>query len=326
MQKRERLEQTLVGGRADRVPVALWRHWPGDDQRAADFARYTVGFQRAYDWDFIKVTPFSAYMVADYGVQTVWQGDLSGDRAITKRAVMRSLEWTELRTLDPARGELGKHLEALRLLADALKPEPDLPPVITTIYSPLSQAAQVAGRDSLLRHMRTEPDRLRTGLNTLTESTLRLIAEMRRGGIDGIYYVMDMANFDSVSAEEYATFGEPYDRKIWETLPDKWWLNIAHLTGQAPMLDVAIRTNAPIIHYDITNADLAKVRVAFNDVLCGGTTREQLHADSPTLAKDSARRALFNMDHRRTILSAESAVYVSTPRANLRVLREVVEG
>jgi uroporphyrinogen decarboxylase len=326
MQKRERLEQVLSGERADRAPVALWRHWPGDDQRAADFARYTVGFQRAYDWDFIKVTPFSAYMVADYGVQTAWQGMLSGDRTIIKRAVHRSLEWTELRTLEPMRGEFGKHLEALRLMADALGQDADLPPVITTLYSPLSQAAQVAGLDTLLRHMRTEPDRLHTGLNTLTESTLRLITELRRLGLAGIYYVMDMANFDCISAEEYAIFGTPYDLKIWDTLPDKWWLNIAHLTGQAPMFDGAVQTQAPILHVDISQADLSKVRGVFDGVLCGGTTREQLHMDSPTIAKDSARRILMNMDYRRTILSAETTVYVSTPRANLRVLRELVEG
>ena len=36
MEKRERLEKTIAGEQTDRVPVALWRHWPGDDQRAAD--------------------------------------------------------------------------------------------------------------------------------------------------------------------------------------------------------------------------------------------------------------------------------------------------
>jgi uroporphyrinogen decarboxylase len=96
MDKRERLEATLVGDLLDRVPVALWRYWPGDDQRAADFARSTVEFQSAYDWDFVNVSPFSAYCVADYGVQTEWQGDASGNRVIIKYPVKRSLSWTEL--------------------------------------------------------------------------------------------------------------------------------------------------------------------------------------------------------------------------------------
>ena len=41
MTKRERLEKTIHGEEADRVPVALWRHWPGDDQRAADLVEAT---------------------------------------------------------------------------------------------------------------------------------------------------------------------------------------------------------------------------------------------------------------------------------------------
>ncbi|MBC7814374.1 MAG: uroporphyrinogen decarboxylase, partial [Burkholderiales bacterium] len=74
MNKRERLENTFAGEPTDRVPVALWRHFPGDDQRAADLARSVVEFQQAYDWDFVKVTPASSYCTVDYGLQDEWQG------------------------------------------------------------------------------------------------------------------------------------------------------------------------------------------------------------------------------------------------------------
>src|SRR5690606_39982591 len=57
MNRRERLEKTIAGEETDRTPVGLWRHFPGDDQRVADFARSVVEFQRTYDWDFVKVTP-----------------------------------------------------------------------------------------------------------------------------------------------------------------------------------------------------------------------------------------------------------------------------
>ncbi len=35
MNKRERLEAAIAGQSVDRVPVALWRHFPGDDQDPA---------------------------------------------------------------------------------------------------------------------------------------------------------------------------------------------------------------------------------------------------------------------------------------------------
>lgn len=324
MMKRERLEQTLSGGNPDRVPVALWRHWPGDDQRAADFARYTAGFQRAYDWDFIKLTPFSAYMTADYGLHTQWDGDLFGDRTISKRRIDRSLDWTELRTLDPARGELAKQLDAIRLLSEALANDPDPAPVIPTIYSPLTQAIQLAGLQNVLRDMRSAPDRLQSGLNVITEGILRFIAELRRLDVAGVYYVMDAARYDVCSLAEYQAFAQPYDQKIWDGLPDKWWLNILSLSETLPMLDLAIGYQPPVLHYDLSRDDLSRRRSQFDRVLGGGLTREHLQADSPTIGREAARSILDDMNNRRLILSASSAVYASTPRANLRVIREIV--
>ena len=45
--KRERLEKAIHGEEVDRVPVALWRHWPGDDQRPADLAEARLIFNVA---------------------------------------------------------------------------------------------------------------------------------------------------------------------------------------------------------------------------------------------------------------------------------------
>src|SRR5690606_279864 len=140
MNKRERLEKTVAGEPTDRVPVALWRHFPGDDQRAADLARSTVDFQQAYDWDFLNVTPSRGFCVTDYGVQDQWEGSLIGTRVYTKHIIERSLDWTMLRTLDPSRGALGRQQDCLRLICEA--PGDDTP-VIQMIYSALRQAAAV---------------------------------------------------------------------------------------------------------------------------------------------------------------------------------------
>lgn len=324
MLKRERIEQTLADGKPDRVPVMLWRHWPGDDQRAADFARYTVGFQRAYDWDVIKLTPFSAYMTADYGLHTQWSGDLFGDRTIVKRRIVRSLDWTEIRVLDPFRGELAKHVDAIRLLSEATANDPDPAPIVTTIYSPLSQAIQLAGEQAVLRDMRTAPDRLHSGLNVLTESTLRFITELKRHQLSGVHYVMDSARYDICSLNEYQAFAQPYDQKLWDALPDKWWLNILGLSESLPMMELATSYRPSVLHYDLRSEDLVRVRGQFDGALCGGVTREQMHTDSPTIGREAARSIIEDMSQRRLILSASSAVYASTPRANLRVIREIV--
>ncbi len=44
MSKRERLEAAIRGERPDRTPVALWRHFPGDDQNPGGAGRLHGGF------------------------------------------------------------------------------------------------------------------------------------------------------------------------------------------------------------------------------------------------------------------------------------------
>lgn len=196
--------------------------------------------------------------------------------------------------------------------------------MIPTIYSPLTQAIQLAGLQNVLRDMRSAPDRLQSGLNVITEGILRFIAELRRLDVAGVYYVMDAARYDVCSLAEYQAFAQPYDQKIWDGLPDKWWLNILSLSETLPMLDLAISYQPPVLHYDLSRDDLSRRRSQFDRVLGGGLTREHLQADSPTIGREAARSILDDMNNRRLILSASSAVYASTPRANLRVIREIV--
>lgn len=290
MEKRERLEKTVAGEPTDRVPVALWRHWPGDDQRAADLARSTLDFQRAFDWDIVQVVPARSYSVADYGLGTVWEGHPSGDRTLIKQPIRRSLDWTELRTLDPLRGEVGKYLSAVSLVRDGLGT--DDVPVMAVVYSPMSQAAMMAADDLLLRNLRTHPDRLETGLNILTESTMMLIDALKRTGIDGICYVVDHACFSLMSRAEYETFGAAPDRRILEALPSKWWLNIVSLQSPAPMFELAATYPIKALHWDIPagQPDLDKAWPLFDGMFCGGFSNTlHLERATPAGVRDVAR-------------------------------------
>src|SRR5512135_1693975 len=104
MSKRARLEATIAGQPVDRVAVALWRHWPVDDQRGEDLARSTLDFQRAFDFDFIKVTPSSNYCLADWGAESRWVGNEEGTREWGAPVIKRPEDWTRLRVLDRSQG------------------------------------------------------------------------------------------------------------------------------------------------------------------------------------------------------------------------------
>ena len=184
MTKRERLEATIRGEAADRPPVALWRHFPGDDQDPATLAASTVAFQRQYDFDFVKVTPASSFCVRDWGAEDRWLGNEEGTREYTRRPISGPEDWRALQPLDPERGALGGQLHCLELIHQALG---DQVPFIQTIFNPLSQAKNLAGQQTLLAHLRQEPEALRAGLATIAETTVRFIEAARRRGIAGIF-------------------------------------------------------------------------------------------------------------------------------------------
>ncbi len=326
MNKRERLEKTIAGEETDRVPVTLGRHWPGDDQRAADLARALVDFQKSYDWDFVQVAPANSYCVADYGAQNEWRGALDGKRVFTRRAVKRSLDWTELRPLDPLRGELGKQLECLRLVGDGLRG--DETPIVQVIYSPLDQAGMLSGNELFIRNMRTHPDRLRTGLNIITESTLRFIEAMKRTPISGILYMIEHASYSVMSEEEYLAFGVPYDLKVLDALPNIWWLNVVQIRGNAPMLKLFGDYPAQVFNWEDRDArpDLAQGKTIVQGGVCGGLSAwHHVHQGTPATIRDVARETMAQTHSRRLILSTGNLIPVTSPLSNIRAVREIVE-
>ncbi|MGJ3239949.1 MAG: uroporphyrinogen decarboxylase family protein [Anaerolineae bacterium] len=326
MQKRERLEKTLSGESTDRVPVALWQHWAGDDQRAADLARSHIEFMQVYDWDFLAVVPSNQYMVTDYGLQDAWYGASDGRREIIKTPIQRSLHWTDLRPVDPNRGQFGKQIQCLQLICNTLTPES---PIIQVIHSPLTQALLLGGDDLLLRSLRTQPDRLRTGLNSLTETTLRYLEALRRNTrIDGILYTIDCASYTLLSESEYQTFGLPYDIKVLDSLAQDWWFNMVQLNGEAPMLHLFTGLPIQALNWSCVEArpSLQRVQIEFNGALCSGLGETRhIQLGTPGTIRDAAREAMNIMGRRKFILSSGRTVPMTSPRSNLRATREVVD-
>lgn len=325
MRKRERLERAIAGEPVDRPPVALWRHFPGDDQRALDFARATLDFQAQFDWDFIKFCPPSSYCTADFGLQDVWEGAADGTRVVRRRPIARPVDWTNLRPLDPRRGELGRHFEALERI---LKVTGEDTPVLATVFSPLGQARNLAGEEALRLHLRTEPERLRTGLNILTENVLRIVEELRQLPIAGVFYAIRHASYTQLSEDEYTSFGLPDDEKILEALPRNCWFNMVHLHGEHPMFRLVSRLRCHAInwHDRETEPDLTMGKALFDGAVCGGLARsEHLLLGTPALIRDTVRDAIRGTGGRRLIIGTGCVTSITTPLSNLRAVREAVE-
>ena len=55
MTKRERLDAALRGEPIDRLPISAWLHFGSEHLTGEESADRHIAFQKAYDWDFVKV-------------------------------------------------------------------------------------------------------------------------------------------------------------------------------------------------------------------------------------------------------------------------------
>ncbi len=323
MEKRERLETTLAGEVADRVPTAVWRSFPGDDQRSADLAQCIIEYQLQFDWDFVQIIPADNALVIDYGLQDEWQGAPDGSRSIVRSPIKRSLDWTELRPLDPMRGELAKQIECVRLVQRRLGAET---PIVFTIHSPMAQARRLVGDAAFVRYLRQQSNRVRTGLNIILDSTLRFIEQLAALEISGIVYVVEHADHERLSEAEYNFFGIPYDHRILEALPPTWWFNMVELDGAAPMTRFLDQFPVQAVRLTDNSQPLTDLRGLFSRAWAGGLhTEDDLRRGTPATIRSAARDLMLHMG-RRYILTAGGSALSTTPLSNLRAVRSSVEG
>lgn len=323
MEKRERLQAAIHGHAVDRPPVALWRHFPVADQDPIAFAEAVIEFQRRFDFDFVKITPASSYCVRDWGAEDRWEGDIEGTRRYIRYPVRDPKDWAALSILDPARGALRDHLEAVARIRQTL---PEVP-VVVTVFSPLAQAKNLVGPDRLLLHLRRYPEALESGLRIITESTRRFVRAALEQGVDGIFYAVQHASYLLLSPEEYRTFGRPYDLAILEEAANAW-LNILHLHGEAVMFDLF--ADYPVAvwnwHDRETPPALEEGKEKVRGAVLGGLSRvKTLVLGTPQDVEAEAQEAIARTGGRRFILGTGCVVPIHAPEVNLRAARRAVE-
>jgi uroporphyrinogen decarboxylase len=322
--KRERLQATIAGEKADRAPVALWRHFPVDDQTPSSLAAAIAAHQAQYDFDFVKVTPASSFCLKDWGVEDEWQGNPEGTRAWTRRIVRSPQDWLNLPELDPGAGSLGAQLVCLDELRGRLGPDT---PFVQTIFSPLAQAKNLAGGERLVEHLHLAPEMVLQGLESITRSTLAFVEKAKERGIAGIFYAIQHASYLFFDAEGYRRFGLVFDTRILEAAQEMW-LNVLHLHGEALIFDVCDSLPFQVVNWHDRTAgpDLKEASLRVRGAVCGGLRRQAtLMLGTPDGVRAEAVDALRSLDSRGVVLGAGCVVPIMTPMANLAAARAAVD-
>jgi uroporphyrinogen decarboxylase len=320
---KERMQACLNGETLGRPPVALWRHFPVDDQDPRALADATLHFQHTYNFDFVKVTPASSFCVKDWGVEDEWIGHTEGTREYTRHIVHDPRDWETLSVLDPTAPHLAGQLACLRFIRAGLGSET---PLLQTVFSPLAQAKNLAGGETLITHLRLYPEAVMKGLATIAETTRRFVEACLDTGIDGIFYAIQHAQASQLTLEEYQTFGLPYDQKSLGLAQDLW-CNLLHLHGRDIYFSLIDSLKFPIVnwHDRETFPSLSKAQELFDGVVCGGMRQDTLVYRNQAEVEEEAADAIQQTGRERFILGTGCVVPVIASHGNILAARKSVE-
>jgi len=326
---RERLQACLADEPAlDRPPVALWRHFPVDDQDPETLAAATLDFQHHYDFDLVKVTPASSFSIKDWGAEDSWDGYTEGTRRYTRRVIGKPQDWESLPVLSPSAPHLAAQLTCLRLIRANLPPGT---PLLQTIFSPLAQAKNLAGNDQLLVHLRQYPEAVLKGLETIAETTRRFTEACTKISVDGIFYAVQHAAAGLLTLDEYITFGLPCDLVSLEPARSLW-CNLLHLHGLNIHFDLVSRSLFPGHLFNIVNwhdretgPSLAEALKNYHGVVCGGISQKTIVFGDRVEVRREAVDAIAGTCGRRFILGTGCVVPVIAPYGNIMASRQIVE-
>jgi uroporphyrinogen decarboxylase len=319
---RERIQACLNGETPDRTPIALWRHFPVDDQNPESLAASTLHFQNIYDFDIVKVTPASSFAVKDWGVDDQWTGDAEGSRRYTKRVIHKPEDWQKLKPLEPTSPHLAGQLYCLRLLKKSLPPET---PIIQTIFNPLSQAKNLASNATLLEHLQSHPEAVMKGLDTIVRTTSKFIESAREAGIDGIFYAVQHAQVEVMELNEYKTFGLPFDQQVLESTKGLW-CNMLHLHGKDVFFSLLRLFDFQIVnwHDRETYPSLSEAKTLFKGTLCGGLRQDALVLEDQAKIREEAEDAIRQTHGKRFILGTGCVVPITAAHGNYMAALESV--
>ncbi len=324
MNHRERIQATLRGEPTDRVPVALWRHFPGDDLKSETLAARVVAFQKKFDFDFVKVTPAGGYPAEMYGSQLADKGNREGTRAHLVRAVRTLDDWAKIAPLDESNFVFKREAATLELIRTQLGSDV---PVLQTVFSPLYSAGNIAG-ERMLSDLRAHPEILHRALQAITETTIRFAVSSLRAGADAIFFATQMATPSVVNEIEFGEFGERYDLQVLEGIraakPD---FVLLHIHGLDIYFDRLAKWNVDVInwHDRRTPPSLKEARTKFKGTLLGGISEwDTLCVGTHEAITNQARDAISQTDGKQFILGAGCVIPIDAPDENVRVVRETV--
>jgi uroporphyrinogen decarboxylase len=321
---RARVEATLAGGDVDRPAAGAWGHRYRDEWSPERLAQVTVERARRFEWDFVKFQPRATFFAEAFGAKYRSAGHSLRAPVIDEPPVKGLEDWQRLRLVNQE--VMDDQVRALALVVEGLG---DRVPVLQTVFSPLSVASYLVGRENrkLVREMRANPDVVLPALDRIADALIDFSRKSVAAGAAGIFYAISgFATPDAMPVAAYDELVFPTDLRIVEALPPAAWFNVVHLCGSHVNMDVGRRLPVQAVSYSIHNQGnppLGEARRLTGKAVMGGLEqRGVLVGGPPEAIKSQVEDAIASTGGRGLLLAPGCSVPPRASEVNLRTMME----
>jgi uroporphyrinogen decarboxylase len=250
-----------------------------------------------------------------------------GHRPCATCAVRSAEDWRKIRPLDPSTA-VGWSQQIEVVIRMGFDKRVGDAPVVPTLFSPLSLARKLSG-ERLNTDLREHPQLVRDALEAITETLIRFSALALSEGVSGIFYSIQAASRRLHTEDEYAEFGEPYDRRVLESVRGRSTLTIVHAHGEQLMFDRLARLPGQAWNWDdrATPPTLAEGHRLVPGAVIGGLGQwTTLKEGPPEAAAAQAQDAVAQTQGVGLIVGPGCVLPIGTPDENVAAVVKALGG
>ena len=274
MNKIERVDTVLQGGKADRPPVSLWYHFGIQHSSGERFAKITLEYFDRYDFDFLKV-------MNDY----FYPAPAGLDAIKTKEDLKR------LTVVDVAQTDWKEQFRALEMIAAKLKGRAYF---VDTVFDPWQSIKRNMGGENMNHLMENEPEALLEALSVVTDNLISYSRKSLSIGAAGIFLSV-LADTVLVTRQQFLTFIKPFSVKLLEAVSGEGKMTTAHIHGEELYFDDVLDLPAPVLNWwdrGPTGPSLRHVKGRFAGCVMGGIDQKIVARTTRAFLKNHVREGI----------------------------------
>jgi len=270
MDKFDLIKKVFKAEPTEKVPYAVWKHFPEFDKTSEGLFKAQMDFQNKFDSDIMKISISGRAFASDFGAEIGGYDSISGSRVGLKYPIETIEDWWNIKEIDINKGEFGKQITAMKLIHREVEGKI---PTMMTVFSPLMVASEID--QNVVSNYRQDPQLVGEQFKTIISAMTEFTSASLDAGADGIFLATQHFNNRLTDKERMELEFKPMESLINKTIK-KQNFAVLHLHGDNPDYKFASKLPIDAInwHDQQTSPSLSEARKIFKGGLLGGLNAE----------------------------------------------------